>query len=205
MNSPKRRTRRRLRFTQFSMGTLVLLVSLAAVFLGVRAREANAIRHAIRHVERLGGTVWFEDECDEFGQPLVSFPADDRYEKRRPTDALIFVNLLIRDVACVDLRMTTIDDHDIVALRAFQHLRRLHLDHTAITDRGLASMLQFRELKFIGLEGTEVTESGVVKLQSMMPELKTNRSFEFDRILEMFEQIPTQDDRDLSEQLRIDS
>lgn len=165
--APKPKRRR----YQFSLRTLLLVITVATVAFGgwvhfMRQRaQANrkrvaVIEEAVAALQELGGEVtsdyeklrprtWLEKQFDDPGD------ADDPVRILKVTQATHF--------------NTSVSDADLNCLEGLTDLQVLALFGTRVTDAGIEQLKGLTELEILYLEGTRVTDEGVKKLRQTLP------------------------------------
>jgi hypothetical protein len=143
--TPKRR------WYQFSLKTLLVVLTLASVSLGWLTYERNEVQKrevAIARIKELGGRVYFDEEKPF--RPIWIVP--------------LFGHRAFYEVRAVDLDETKVTDADLVHLTGLTKLDLLRLSHTQITDAGLVHLTGLSSLKTLSLSYTQVTDAGLVHL-----------------------------------------
>ncbi|HEX2522955.1 MAG TPA: hypothetical protein VHP35_12610, partial [Terriglobia bacterium] len=79
-----------------------------------------------------------------------------------------------RNLRCLDLSFTPMDDAGMKSLENMTQLSRLYLRDTLITDEGLKSIRQLQRLTELDLHGTKVTDAGMASLQGLSELRKLN-------------------------------
>jgi hypothetical protein len=178
---PKRR-----RFLQFSLGTLLLAVTLPGVWLGLEVNKARRQREAIAAIERLGGAVLYDYQFDAkhtqiadaksnvpqwfrggFGEEFYRKPVQIymgglklKAGDLRPLESLTELDWLY-------LGSCTLPDAELVHLKPLKKLRSLDLGGTPISDAGLAQLASLKRLEWLDLGTTEVSDAGVETLKQL--------------------------------------
>lgn len=180
-DTPKRR------WYQFSLMTLLVVMTLAGVGLGWLAHERNEVRkrqEAIAAIEKLGGQFSLGG-TRPFPPPWLRPLLGDN----SPSSEITSVHLLqkrVRDADLVhlaklneleELRLpgTLVTDAGLIHLASLKKLKYLHLQDTQITDAGLVHLQGLTNLVGVRLEGTQVTDDGCKKLSEFLPTLRTYR------------------------------
>lgn len=147
--TPKRR------WLQFSIRTVLLLVSVLCVALTVLVVPLEQRRRAVEAIEALGGRVTYVDSqtTDE------SFP---RGLLRR-----WLPQAYVDEVAIVGFSNTQITDAGLAPLEGLTGLRELYLDNTQITDAGLAHLKGLAGLQTLLLHDTQITDAGLTHLKGL--------------------------------------
>jgi len=152
------------RWCQFSLRTLLVVMTLFCVTLGIASYQARRQKAAVNKIHELGGVSLYEynlDDPNTMGEPpgpawLVGLIGIDYFD----------------DVVAVGLRDLPTTDADLELLRDLPDLRQLSIRRTNVTDAGLEHLKGLKHLEYLGLEGTNVTDEGVKKLQRALPNCK---------------------------------
>ena len=148
--------RRRRRWLQFGLGTLLGLVTLTAVWLGAIVNRAERQRRAVAAVQHLGGDVAFADEGDGI---LWWTPEWLRAWAREG---------YFRPVTMVSLMsVTEVSDADLTHLKGLTGLQRLWLQDTKVSDAGLVHLERLTALQELDLSNTQVSDAGLKHLNGM--------------------------------------
>lgn len=154
------------RWLRYSLRTLLVLVTIACAafgWLGWKARAKQEEREAVKAIQELGGTVFYDYEYE-----------NGMVWRRKPPGPAWLRNLFGDDfytnVAAVHYSGNG-SDTELSYVLAFNHLRELHLERTGVTDAGLIQLRELTKLKVLGLDNTKVTDAGVLELQKLLPNL----------------------------------
>jgi hypothetical protein len=148
--------RRKRRWYQFSLRTLLLLVVLAAIGLGLVASWAQRERSremAVEKLEALGAEVRYEEEEEQ---------VIERWAR----------NLFGLDhgvVVWVDLSASQVTDAGLEHLKGLTNLGVLDLVATQVSDAGLEHLKGLTSLWGLDLSSTQVTDEDVRKLEAVLP------------------------------------
>jgi hypothetical protein len=180
---------------QYSLRTLLIVVTLCAVscsWLAVKLRQARRQRETVAAIEKLGGSVrydeWFGLEGDQ--------------SNRSPGPAWLHDWLgddFFRTVTVVDFRGNAIGNEDLAYLKSFPQLQSVLVGSTFVTDEGLVHLRDLpalanldlgslnvtdtgleclkglTQLKVLDLLNTKVTDKGVKRLQQALPNCRIMR------------------------------
>ena len=163
------------RWYQFSLRTLLVVVTVATVAFGVLVeyRRYRARVNAVAAIEKLGGKVTstYEERERRFDDPgghdaplsAVTFylnitDADLKHLKGLP-------ELKVLDLTNEAL----ITDVGLEHLKGLTNLEHLSLRNTKVTDAGLEHLEGMTKLESLDLRFTKVTDKGVKKLQKALP------------------------------------
>ena len=153
---------------QFSLRTLLLVVSLLAVvsaFVGGELRRANHELSVVSKLEKLGADVVYDVKVIREGYFLTR---DD--EAGAPSFFKRLVGIEGSDVNCVNLNLlfvrqgqknSKIKDDCMVDIASLNNLKVLDMRGTGITDAGLVHLYALTELELILVSGTQITDDGI--------------------------------------------
>ena len=176
MLTPKRR------WAQFSLLTMLGVVTLLCVGLRLVVVPAERQRRAVAAIQALGGLVTYEkpDEVASaaFPKPFLRrwLPRDyldkvqevylSNLEVQVTDDGLVHLQWLT-GLQSLDLYGTQVSDLGLAHLRGSTKLEWLSLGETKVTDAGLAQLRRLKRLDFLFLADTQVTDAGLVHLQNL--------------------------------------
>ena len=174
--------KRKRRWFQYSLGTLMTLVTVCALacsWLAVKMRQAERQREAAAAVEKLGGTVEWDSTAPRRPVWLRRLVGDDLFNSVRSVD---FSGNELRDAWLEHIKMlsqlrelhlveTNATDADIEQIKSLSQLNVLALDGTQVTDAGLGHVGSLSQLRDLDIGSTQVTDAGVKKLQQALPKL----------------------------------
>ena len=175
------------RWLQFSLRTMLVVMTLAAVGLGWLAYERNEVlkrQEAIAAIEN-HFSVSFDKERPfrpKWLRPLLGDNSagevvDVITISNDVTDMELVHLKGLRSLQWLDLSHTKVTDAGLVQLKRLTQLERLILDGTQVTDVGLVHLESLTKLELLDLSGTEVTDAGLVHLLHLN-KLKTLGLFE---------------------------
>jgi hypothetical protein len=177
---------RRRRFLQFSLGTLLLAITVFGVWFGVLVNRMRRQREAVAAIERLGGAVMYDYDFDanhqqiKNGQPaapawLRKALGDDFF--RRPVWIyLAGLNLKAGDLAPLEnlshldwlyLGSCELPDAELAHCASLSKLRSLDIGGTSISDAGLAHLARLQGLESLDIQSTAVTDAGIETLKRL--------------------------------------
>jgi hypothetical protein len=158
---------RKLRWFQYSLRSLMLLVlvvSLGMSWFAVKMKRAREQEKAVEEITRLGWSVAYDYQLDKRGG-WVSGAVP-------PGPAWVW-NLLgekegfFATVVFVDLSSCSVTDAGLEHLKGLTQLRTLILDSTKVTDAGLEHLKGLTQLQELYLEQTQVTDAGLEHLEGL--------------------------------------
>ena len=158
-------TRRRQKF-RYSLRTLLLLATAAAVILGVWANRAERQRRAVAAIYDLRGKVAYDFEWRwESGTPSSPFSTPHESSVHEWLHKFLGVDYCA-DADFVLMPRTTTDE-GLMHLSALYKLHWLDLGATRITDAGLMHLCELKNLKHLGLCKTQVSDIGIMHLRGV--------------------------------------
>jgi len=159
--------KRKLRWYQYSLRTLFILmflVACASSWLAVKMQQARRQKEIVDAVYRMGGCVQYDYQWKvyiEFTNP------------EPPVRPFWLCKILGRDFFCdvkfVDLSSLKDTCLDLDMLNGLKEVKGLDLHNTRISDNELICLGGFRELEYLNVEDTNVTDAGVKDLQKALP------------------------------------
>jgi len=165
--------RHRLCRAQYSLATMLLVVTALCVWLSVQVNRAHRQRAAVAAIKNLGGLVGYDESAlpiwlQQLGGDAFVHVVDVNFYKCPVTD---------QDLACLVglpyVRYLTLGDTAIGdgAIQQFVRLplRKLYLSDTKLTDTGAKQLENLRDLELVELFRTDVTEAGIIKLRLALP------------------------------------
>src|SRR5690349_2952976 len=130
--------RRSIRLLQFRLRTLFVIVTGAALCLGLWISwiaPARQQAQVVRRIEALGGSVSYKDRFDPPVRAwLSSMPVD-----------------YVAHVVSVELNQTLVTAGDLTMLQLLPHLESLSLEHASVTDDPLAELTRLPHLQKLSL------------------------------------------------------
>ena len=188
MTAPKPK----LRWFQFSLRTLLVVVTLCAIpcsWLAVKLRQARRERAAATAIEKLGGQVeWSKPSGPAW---LRSFVGDDSFKtvkgvdvwgseeappgmglakgtRSEDTDAALQNLTVMNQLQRLYLNGSHITDAGLGNLKESNQLQSLDLHEAKVTDAGLENLKQLHQLQWLDINGTDqITDAGLANLQGL--------------------------------------
>jgi len=164
------------RWYQFSLKTLLVVLTLTGFVLGMAMLPAERQRRATQRVRAMGGSVYFANP-----RPDESAAASylRKWLSRDYFDAVIEIDLVGSNVTDGDLKDfqgltqvqrvflddTKVTDDGLAHLAGLVETRSLSLNNTCVTDAGIAHLQRFTKLEILWLDGTQVIGGISAKLQ----------------------------------------
>ena len=183
--------KRKLRWYQYSLRSLLIFVTLFAVacsWFAVKMGQAKRQREAVEILLKLGGLAEYDCACDSpyvqhhlpEGRPPISAPiwlqkwlGDDFFTNvvslypRHIADAdLEYVTDLPR-ITAIGLPFNKITDNGLKQIQVLHQLQFLDLQSTEVTDAGLDVFTSFPALRCLYLSNTQITDAGLKRLQGL--------------------------------------
>ena len=180
------------RWNQFSLKTLLIVVTLFTVtvgWIGLRVQRARrnrdrvaTITDAVAAIEKSGGRVTimnkerrpktsleeqFDDPGDAYDPVRISTAWRVEFGNTVDTDSGLEHLKAFERLQSLDLSGTTVTDAGLEHLKGLLHLRYLSLADTKVTDVGLEQLKGLESLEELNLEGTNVTDTGLEQLKGM--------------------------------------
>jgi hypothetical protein len=141
---------------QFSLRTILVLVTVLCVSLGAWIVPAERQRRVTATIDGLGGRVEYAafdgSSREAFLQRLLR-----RWVPRHYFD----------EVRAADFSSCELSDSGLVSIKWLRGLQRLNLGDTHITDAGLAHVGGLTSLRHLNLVGTRVSDDGLSHLQDL--------------------------------------
>ncbi len=184
-------SRRRRRWFQYSLRTLLvvmLLASIAMSWFAVKLQRARRQREAVKAIENLGGIVKYDRPWRQLADPpwLWKLLGVDFFASA--VDVLFTSDAVITDadlehlkgltrlqglnLGCMKIANTRVTDAGLEHLKGLTQLKTLNLSDTRITDAGLEHLKGLTQLQVLVLQRTKVTGAGLGHLNGL-PQLQT--------------------------------
>jgi hypothetical protein len=155
MNAPEPKRRRR--WYQFSLRTLMLFMVVCAVasaWVGWKLEETRREQAVVAEIEKLEAIIWYR-------------VSDGRLYQDSPRPE--WIPRHFRRVRGVRYRGGVDIDAELVHLTELPKLNCLIFINTRITDAGLEHLKELTNLEFLDLRWSQVTAEGVQELQQALP------------------------------------
>ena len=174
----------KLRWFQFSLRTLLVVVTLCAIpcsWLAVKMQKAKREQEAAAAFKTLGGGVaWSAPSGPVWFRTLIGDDIFIHVElldlgDTTVTDAELEYLMELSQLQTLTLWKTKVTDAGLQHLTGLSRLQELCLGRTMVTDTGLEHLEGLSQLKSLWLYDTYVTDSGVRKLQQTLPTCKIYR------------------------------
>lgn len=172
MGGEDQATMRFRRGLQFSLSTLLFIVTALGIGLGVRVRQADRQRQAIKAIHKLGGAVLYQT-AEWWGKP----PPATHWRFERYLGA-IFIEpveyVSFHSSRQLGLHPELIQD-GLAELRHLHGLRTLRLEGLEVSDADLEQLEMLKSLRLLNLSWTNVTDAGIARIKRALPECRIVR------------------------------
>lgn len=163
--------KQRLRWFQFTIRTALVVMTVFAIWLGLKTDRARRQREAVQAVEEREGHVAYEHEM--VGDPFAAVPADGRKgsSEPKPPGPARLRELLGREyfdtVVRVDLSRRSITDEDLALLKNLPQLQELELTETSVSDAGIEHLKDLVNLRRLVMADTAITSEALAHLRGL--------------------------------------
>jgi len=167
------------RWAQFSLATLLTIVTVLCMWLAWVVNSAHTQRDAMSVIEARGGhELIFEEGYNRltkgFGRRLRQWLPREytdeveglAYGGPSVTDEALHPVCALTHLRTLLLKQSGITDAGLANLKSLTKLTHLSLDETAVSDAGLAELRGLTQLQELRLEGTKVTDAGLCHLSA---------------------------------------
>jgi hypothetical protein len=173
MANPLSRLKPKRRWMQFSIRTVLVLVTLIGVALSLWVVPAERQRRAVAAIEKLGGNVGYVEPAWSKALPVTLFRWLPPYYfdgigsvfldgKKNVTDAgLAYLRGLTGLQQLYLSGESQVTDAGLVHLQGLTGLQILSLGDTQLTDAGLAHLQGLTALHRLDLNNTQITDAGM--------------------------------------------
>jgi hypothetical protein len=174
------------RFLQFSLGTLLLGITVFGVWLGVQVNRARRQREAVAAIQRLGGAVLYDYQFDaQHKQVSNAQPTAPAWLRKVLGDDFFYSPVSIYlggikfnegDLAPLEklpeldwlyLGSCDLPDGELAHCQPLGKLRSLDIGGTSISDAGLAHLIPLKRLEWLDIQSTQVTDAGIATLTQL--------------------------------------
>jgi hypothetical protein len=177
--------KRKRRWFQFSLRTLLVVVALIAVgcfWFGVKMRDAAKQKTAVEGILKDGGWVEYSYEVDATGNAIAGAEPPVPAWMRKLFGDDFFWNVVganvktdtgmesvaqLPELRLLWLAESKITDSGLQHASALAHLDDLCLYSTSVSDMGLKHIRQLQELRTLDISGTDVSDAGLSELESL--------------------------------------
>jgi hypothetical protein len=192
---PKSRPKKRRRWFQISLRTLLFLFLLSGVLFGLigpRLHYARQQKEAVIAIVGLGGVVTYDNGKRRMpgvtavpmglrrppawllrllGEDFFVSAVEIDFGGKKITNANLDHLEPLAHLQSLNLASTAITDPGLAKLKTLRRLEVLEIDNTSVTDVGLVHLSDLRKLRELDVRSTRVTEKGLLHLR-VSPELK---------------------------------
>ncbi len=159
-------TKPRRRWLKFSLGGMLLVITLLCLLLGWQGDRVARQRRAVEMVERLGGTIYFVH------QRMTNTPG--WHNQQIATPGPRWLHSLIGEECFRTPERAEISDWDgrvgeneLQSLCDLQSLKALVLHKSPVTDEDVRIVAGLRHLEELRLYGADITDAGLKELSSL--------------------------------------
>lgn len=153
---------RRRRWYQFTLGTLLVFMLLAAAtmsWFAVKLNQARGQKEVVEAILKMGGSVVYDNQMEA---------SDKRAEPPGPAWLREWLGVdFLATVGYVSFEGTQVTDAGLELVRGLPQLQWLNLFATQVTDAGLNNLKGLRQLRVLNLGSTRVTDAGMVHLKGL--------------------------------------
>ncbi|MEX0714765.1 MAG: leucine-rich repeat domain-containing protein [Pirellulales bacterium] len=173
---PSQPLKRRWRWRQYRLSTLLVVVTLISAILALVVLPAERQRRAVAAIREAGGYYWYDFQPDDNtpGEPpgpdwLCHILGMDYFadvvlvDAGSMTDSTCSHLSALTSLQVLGLRDTQVTDAGLAHLAGLTSLQRLSLG-TKVTDAGLAHLARLTSLESLYLSNTQVTDAGLAHL-----------------------------------------
>jgi hypothetical protein len=184
---------------RFSLRGILLLLTLACLYLGIRVCQYREVARVTQLIRQTGGGIGYgyaqsSREGSTFSEPqsswtfrlLIGASREDQissiwlYDDRmvgRSSDEFL-AQLAAHKDGLSNLREISFNADDVTNvgvkhLAVFLHLEYLDLSNTKIDDASVPALARLSNLRALDLAGTEVSGEGVSALRKLLPRCRT--------------------------------
>jgi hypothetical protein len=155
----------RLRWYQYRLRTLLILMTLLAVWMSWISHRARQQKFAVEKIQALGGTVNYDYQKitgDVYHFNDQASPSGPEWLRK------LFGDEYFQNVVWVTLSKTTVTDDDLAILKNLTDLKGLNLNETKITGSGLVHLTGLKNLQCLLLDKTLVEDCSLVHLRNLI-------------------------------------
>jgi hypothetical protein len=176
--------KRKRRWFQFSLRTLLILVTLLCIGVAIISNRAMRQKAAISAILKDGGDVdyahnfpqraeppgpaWLRKLLgDDFFATVISVTVRTDAGMEQLDDLPALLNVRVLPAPTIGAAPDKLTDAGLTHLQRLTQLRTLQLQRTSMTDAGVVSFNRLTKLNILELDYTELTDSGLARLTSL--------------------------------------
>lgn len=149
---------KRRRLFQFSLSTLLGLMTVAAIWLGYVTHRAREQRAAVAKVKELGGRVVYDYQMANTASANPTPPG-------WPWLRRLIGDEYFQDVGRVFLDRTPVSDADLLVICKLRQMQSIWLGQSNISNAGLSSLERLAKLTTLDLRETKITSAGLARFK----------------------------------------
>jgi Leucine Rich repeat len=161
--------KRRRRWFQFSLRTLMIVVLIAAIpcaWLRSKIEQKRQERQTVEAILKSGGDVKYDYQT---ASPPATAPGLGWLRSMLGEDFFSeVVSVSIYDDFFKQLLWPNAADSQLTRIKDLSHLESLYLSRTNTTDAGLENIKNLTKLKDLNLDETDITDAGMTNLKGLM-------------------------------------
>lgn len=157
---------------QFSLRTMLIVMTLVAVWTGWTVSKAQRRQRAIAAIERLGGFIDYKHKWKDGEFRPNAEPPGPTWMRKILGERFAAEPLEIQLFADGRMRPIEFTDSEAAEISQFGELTWLVLMDTKLTDAGLRHFHRLKKLGRLDLERTAVTDVGVAELKRVLPDCR---------------------------------
>lgn len=152
----------RRQFLRFSVGTLMLIVSVFCVWLGYLVNQANRQQEAVEVIETLNGKLRYDYEYNPASGGFSASPSPVPEWLRE-----LRLEGLMVTLEYVDLHGTVLSEDDLKTLSRHSGFRFLDFYGADLAESALQAISRLSQLEYLNLSGTSVTDTSLSFLKQL--------------------------------------
>lgn len=164
------------RVFRFSLGTLLVLLTLGCIWLGLEVNQARFEKELAQRITESGGKIRFDYEFDKSGNylpdapvPIWSASLGENFSSRIAevsfTGTTRVTNRLPSTVTGVKRRR--VPEQVLEQLNGLRGLRRLLLSNTDVSDDDVNHLSSIRSVEYLRLDGNAISAAAAMQLSCL--------------------------------------